>query len=260
MHFLKRTYLIAIILLLAFASYTCTDSGTGPGDTEPEFNSKAATGDSAASYLESDQYTTLQIEIDYMQGYEPTQDALNSLETFLQNRLNKSSITFNLSEIPARNEGPYSTNDVAEIEDQERDNYTEAGSSTLHAYFLILDGDFDDAQQGQSNVLGIAYFNTSMALFGSRIDDISGGATQPSQTQVQATVLRHEIGHNLGLVGIGSPHPSGQQAHQEGSHCTVDECLMKASVQTGDIFQNIGGEVPDLDPLCIEDLQANGGK
>lgn len=262
MNFLKRTYLLIAILSVALVSYTCTDSGTGSnGGSEPtEFNSEAPTGDSAASYLQGDQYTSLQIEIDYMQGYAPTQEALNSLEIFLQNRLNKSSITISLNEIPARNEGPYTTEDVDRIEDEVRDNFTEAGSSTLHAHILILDGDYDDGGQDQSNVLGIAYWNTSMALFGSRIEDISGGVTQPSRTQVQATVLRHEVGHNLGLVGIGSPHPSGQQSHQNGSHCTVDGCLMNASVETTNFFNNFSGEVPDLDQLCVEDLQANGGQ
>ncbi|MDZ7716652.1 MAG: zinc-dependent metalloprotease family protein [Balneolaceae bacterium] len=262
MRFFKKPYLIIITLILSLAAYNCstsTSSNSGDSDTDPppkEFNSQAQPGDSAASYLQSDQYTSLQIEIDYMQGYEPTQEALNSLETFLQNRLNKSSITFNISEIPARNEGPYSTSDIDQIEDEVRDNYTEAGSNTLHAHFLIVDGEFE-----QSNVLGIAYWNTSMALFGEAIASISDNPpVTPSRQQVEGTVFRHEVGHNLGLVGIGSPHPSGQQSHQDGSHCTVDGCLIQASVRTGDIFQNFSGEVPELDALCIEDLQANGGK
>ena len=268
MNFLKRPYLIVIALLLTFVGYTCsssTSSGSGDdgnnGNNPPaEFNSEAAPGDSAASYLQDDQYTSLQVEIDYMQGFRPTDDAISSLQTFLENRLNKSTISLNLSEIPARGEGPYSTSEVRSIEDEVRDNFTEPGSSTLHAHILILDGDFDDGQQGQSNVLGIAYFNTSMALFGTRIDDISGGVTQPSRTQVEATVLRHEVGHNLGLVGIGSPHPSGQESHQSGSHCNIDGCLMRASVETTNFFANFSGQIPDLDPLCIEDLRANGGK
>lgn len=259
----KNKYLLLIFIVsLAFLTYTCSDSSSGP-DTDPdpaiEFNSKAATGDSAKSYLEADQYSSLQIEIDYMEGYEPTEGGLNRLETFLETRLNKNNITFTTTQITARGEGPYTTEDITTIEEEERDNYTEAGSNTLHAYFLIVDGEFEQ----QSNVLGIAYWNTSMAFFGSTIEDVSGTPpTAPSKEQVEGTVFRHEIGHNLGLVGIGSPHPEGQESHEtDGSaHCTVDGCLMEPSVQTANFFQNLSGETPDLDELCIEDLQANGGQ
>lgn len=264
-----RNYLALIVLVMGFVVYACSDSGTGTNpdpdpdpDPDPtvEFNSRVAPGDSAQSFLEGDQYTSLEIEIDYMEGYEPTQEGLNSLSTFLEARLNKDNINFTLTQIAARGEGPYTTNDVANIEDEERDTYTEAGSNTLQAYFLILDGEYE-----QSNVLGIAYYNTSMAFFGQTISDISGTPpTAPSRNQVEGTVFRHEIGHNLGLVGNGSPHPDGQESHQtgssEGAHCTTSGCLMEPAVQTGDIFQNFSGEVPDLGQLCVEDLQANGGK
>ncbi len=103
-----------------------------------------------------------------------------------------------------------------------------------------------------------------MALFGQTIDEISGSFTGPSRAQIEGTVIRHEFGHNMGLVGNGSPHPEGQESHQtdqsQGSHCTTDGCLMVPAVQTGDIFQNFSGEVPELGQLCIEDLQANGGQ
>ena len=250
MRLFKNKFLLLVILSLAFLTYTCSDSSTGP-DTEPdptiEFDSKAAPGDSAKSYLEGDQYTSLQIEIDYMEDYEPTQEGLNSLETFLETRLNKSNIVLTTTQITARGEGPYTTEDITTIEEEERDNYTEAGSNTLHAYFLIVDGEFEE-----SNVLGVAYWNTSMAFFGQTINDISGDPPiEPSKGQVEGTVFRHEIGHNLGLVGIGSPHPEGQESHetQGSAHCTTDGCLMAPSVRTGDIFQNFSGEVPNLDQL-----------
>lgn len=253
---MNHKYLLLTIVTLAFIAYSCSDSGTGPDiEPAPDFNSKAAPGDSAKSFLEGDQYTNLQIEIDYMEGYEPTQEGLNSLNTFLQERLNKSNITFTTTQIAARGHSSYSTDDIADIEEEERDNFTEAGSNTLHVYFLIVDGEYT-----QSNVLGIAYWNTSMAFFGQTMNDISGTPpAAPSEQQVEGTVFRHEIGHNMGLVGIGTPTQSDHKT--EGSaHCTTDGCLMEPSVRTGDIFQNFSGEVPELDQLCIEDLQANGGK
>lgn len=251
-----RNKILLAILSLSFLAYACSDSGTGPDvDPEPQFNSKAAPGDSAKSFLEGDQYTTLQIEVDYMEGYEPTQEGLNSLQTFLEERLNKSAITISTTQIAARGQSSYTTEDITAIEDEERDHYTEAGSTTLHAYFVIVDGEYSS-----SNVLGIAYWNTSMAFFGKTINDISGTPpTAPSRQQVEGTVFRHEVGHNMGLVGNGTPTQSDHKT-SESAHCTTDGCLMEPAVETGNIFQNFNGEVPNLDQLCIDDLQANGGK
>lgn len=260
-----RNYLLLLIFSLGLMVYACSDSGTGTDpdpDPDPsvEFDSRTATGDSAKSFLEGDQYTGLEIEIDYMEDYEPTQGGLNSLTSFLEERLNKDNISYTTTQIAARGEGPYTTEDIVAIEEEERDNYTEAGSNILHAYFLVVDGEYE-----QSNVLGIAYYNTSMAYFGQTIADISGTPpAAPSRQQVEGTVFRHEMGHNMGLVGNGSPHPEDQESHQtdpnEGAHCTTDGCLMVPAVRTGDIFQNFTGEVPELGQLCIEDLQANGGQ
>lgn len=251
-----RYKIVLAIFSLSFLAYACSDSGTGPDvDPAPQFNSKAAPGDSAKSFLEGDQYTTLQIEVDYMEGYEPTQEGLNSLQTFLEERLNKSSITISTTQIAAGGQSSYTTEDIAAIEDEERDNFTEAGSNTLHAYFLIVDG-----QYSESNVLGIAYWNTSMAFFGQTINEVSGTPpAAPSRQQVEGTVFRHEMGHNMGLVGNGTPTQSDHKTSGS-AHCTTDGCLMEPAVETGNVFQNFNGEVPALDQLCIDDLQANGGK
>lgn len=257
MKLFKRLSLFILCVTLAVLVYNCSDSSTDPGDPiQQEFNSKAANGASAEHFLQSDSFSNLEIEVDYMEGYAPTPEAINSLESFLSERLNKNNITINTSEIPARGDSPYSTEMITSIENDKRDNYTEADSNTLHAYIVIVDGEFS----GDPNVLGIAYWNTSMALFGETIDNISSsGPTSPSEEQVESTVLRHEVGHNMGLVGNGTPTQSDHKT--DGSaHCATEECLMAPSVRTGDIFQNLSGEVPSLDDACIQDLQANGGK
>ncbi|WP_445664202.1 hypothetical protein [Fodinibius sp. AD559] len=257
MKLFRRLSLFILCFSLAVFINSCSDSSTDPGDpAREEFNSKAAPGESAEYFLQSDSYGNIEIEMDYMEGHKPTTEAVNSLESFLSDRLNKNNITINTSEIPARGDGPYSTDMITTIEEDERDNYTEAGSNTLHAYIVIVDGEYTQ----NSNVLGIAYWNTSMALFGEAIDNISSsGPISPNEQQVESTALRHEVGHNMGLVGNGTPTQSDHKT--EGSaHCTNDECLMAPSVRTGDIFQNISGDVPSLDEACIQDLQANGGK
>ncbi len=177
----------------------------------------------------------------------------------MEERLNKQNISLSTpTQIDAESQSSYSSNDVRAIEEEYRDNYTEAGSSTLHVYFLVVDGEF-----GQNpNVLGIAYWNTSVAFFGETIANASGTPpTAPTREKVESTVFRHEFGHNMGLVGIGTPHISSHTDHQNGeSHCSTDGCLMEPAIETANFFENFSGEVPELDQLCIEDLQANGGK
>lgn len=259
MRHIKQQLLLTILLFTTLFVYSCTNSTTGPGkgnNQAIEFNSKAAPGDSAKSFLEGDQYTTLQVEIDYMPGHAPTQEGLDSLRTFLEQRLHKQTISFQEpTEIPSGGQSTYTSSDVRATEEEHRDNYTSAGSSTLHAYFLVLDGEYE-----QSNVLGMAYYNTSVAFYGPTIESVSGTPpAAPSEEKVEGTVFRHEFAHNMGLVGNGTPTQSDHKT--EGSaHCTTDGCLMEPSVQTTNFFSNFSGSIPPLDDLCLQDLKANGGK
>lgn len=262
---LRRLAILAIIFSFTFAIFSCSDSTVGTddggentdGDEIVEFDSKAPAGDSAKSYLEGDQYTNLQVEIDYMPNHAPTQNGLDSLKTFLEQRLNKQTISFrDPTEIESGGQSSYSSSDIRSLEDKHRDYVTKSDDNTLQVYFLIVDGEYAN----QSNVLGIAYWNTSVAFFGQTIEEVSGTPpTAPSKEKIEGTVFRHEFGHNMGLVGIGTPTQSDHKT--DGSaHCTTDGCLMEPSVETTNFFDNFSGDIPSLDEFCIEDLQANGGK
>ncbi|WP_138431261.1 peptidase [Fodinibius saliphilus] len=258
MKLFKRLTLVVVTLSLSIITLSCSDSSTGSdlGNDPMEFNSKAAPGDSARSFLTANQYTSIEVEIDYMPGHEPTQEGLNSLQTFLEERLNKQSISLtNQTQISSGDQSSYSINDIRALEEEHRDNFTKASGNTLHVYFLVLDGEYE-----QPNVLGVAYWNTSVAFMGKRMEDISGEPpVSPSEEKIESTVFRHEFGHNMGLVDIGSPMQTDHKTSGS-AHCTTDGCLMEPSVRTTDFFSNFSGSIPPLDDLCIDDLQANGGK
>lgn len=266
MPFRRGLFLAVLSIGLLLAGCTDSSSPTGPGSSDPsepggggsvtEFNSEAAPGDSARAFLDDRQFSVLRIEIDYMEGYEPTADALDSLKTSLDTHLSKSSIQVGeSSSIPAAGQGPYSAQDIRDLEAEHRDHYTRAASDTLWAYFLVVDGKFDEEK-----VLGIAYYNTSMAFFGETIDEVSSGLGAPPEEKVEATVFRHEFGHNLGLVNNGVPM---QQAHQDdgnGHHCTNEQCVMYYSIETTDYFSNLfDGTIPGFEQLCTADMEAQGG-
>lgn len=252
------------LILVPFLILGCGDSGNTPvgpdtgqgnsGDSRP-FSHTSFPGASAEAFLTSSRFTDLQVEIDYMQGHEPTSEAISSLQSFLEQRLNKSTISITVTEIPAGGQSTYTLNNVRTREVDHRDTYTESSGSTLYAYMIILDGKYID-----DNTLGIAYYNTSAALFGGTIESITGSPpVTPSKEKVERTVINHEFGHLLGLVGSGSPLQSEHKT-ENSSHCTTDGCLMEPAIETVNFFENFSGEVPELDELCIQDLQANGGK
>lgn len=260
---MHRVLKIGLLLSLPLLLWGCSDSGNTPvgpdtgqgdsGDTR-QFSNTSFPGASAEAFLTDSRFTDLYVEIDYMEGYEPTAEAISGLQSFLEQYLNKSSISINLSEIPASGD-TYTQSQVQSLEEDHRDNYTESSGSTLYVYVIILSGKYF-----QENTLGIAYYNTSAALFGGTIESISGSPPlTPGRQEVEGTVLNHEFGHLLGLVGSGSPVQADHKT--EGSpHCTTSGCLMEPSIDNTNFFENFSGEVPTLDDLCVEDLQANGGR
>ncbi|HEX6981605.1 MAG TPA: hypothetical protein VF181_02485 [Balneolaceae bacterium] len=257
MNLFNRPGFFLIICSLVFLTYTCTDSTRPSSDdhSENRLNSKAAPGSSAELYLQGDQYTALRVEIDYMPGHKPTRTGLDSLETFLERRLNKQTISFELTEISSGGKDVYTIGDIRSLEDKHRNNFTGAGDEILHSYFLMVDGEYE-----QSSVIGVAYWNTSLAVFGKTIEDISSGLGAPPEDKIEGTVFRHEFGHLMGLVGNGTPIQSNHKTSGS-AHCTNDGCLMNPAVETANFFANIfDGDIPDLDQFCVEDLQANGGE
>jgi hypothetical protein len=127
-------------------------------------------------------------------------------------------------------------------------------------YFLFVDGEYA-ANSGGTVTLGVAWRNTSMAIFHKSIEDLSGGIGQPARSVLESTVMDHEIGHLLGLVNVGSDMQVDHQDDPNGHHCDNSNCLMHYLAETGDIITTLlGGNIPQLDNNCIADLQANGGK
>jgi hypothetical protein len=121
---------------------------------------------------------------------------------------------------------------------------------------LYTNGQYTNAQ-----TLGIAYRNTSVALFGKTIRDNSGAIGQVSRTKLEATILQHELAHLLGLVDLGTPMQTAHKDAAHGNHCTNNSCLMYYASETTDVLGVLlTGNVPSLDAACAVDLRANGGK
>lgn len=250
-----RTIFTILISATLFIVSCDSDSVTEPGENGFSYNHEINPGQSAVDFLTDDDFERLVVQVQYMQGYEPTQEGLSNLETFLRDRLNKSSITImEPEEIPAAGQSSYTANEIRDLEREHRTQFS--SENQIAAYFIIVDGEYSD-----SDVLGIAHFNTSMALFGPKFNEVSSGLGSPSKEDVETIVMRHEFGHILGLVNNGVDMQENHQDTANGRHCDNDQCLMYYAFRNADLFGSIfGGSIPELDENCLADLQAAGGK
>ena len=258
---LFRYYLPTVfsVLILGLLAQSCLDSTSSQIQLPDNRYSHAQNpGTSANDFLADSNFTHLVVEVDYMPGYAPNEEALDSLKGFFEQRLNKTSITIKEpTSIPSGDQDRYSAEEIREIEQNRRSTFTQ--DDTLAAYMMIVDAKYEER-----NLLGSAYYNTSNAFFGPSYEEASSGVGSPSRYLIEATSFRHEFGHLLGLVNIENSGTEMQNPHQDtdhGNHCDNDQCVMYYAMETTDVVgSTLGEEIPPLDANCITDLQANGGK
>lgn len=225
-----------------------------------QLNHKLGTGESANELLSAKEYERLLVEIMYMPDHKPTDQAMDRLETFLTDRLNKpEGVEFVYTQIPSGDKTKYTLEEIKAFEDEYRTVFTE--DKTIGTSFIFLDAEYAENTE-DSKVLGVAYYNTSMAIFESTIIDLTTGFGAPERNKLETVVINHEFGHILGLVNVGTAMQTDHQDTAHGKHCDNEDCLMNWQAETGDAINNFLGTsgIPDLDQNCIDDLKANGGK
>ncbi len=115
-------------------------------------------GASANIFLTGNNFTSLKIEIQYMEGFQPDAASINNLTSFLNSLINKTGgITITQQQITAEKKGSYSINDIAAIEKNNRHFFN--NGSQLAVYVLITDG-----INSEPDDVGVAYRNTSVCL------------------------------------------------------------------------------------------------
>lgn len=252
-HYVMKTKFL-LPLLLAVFSFSCQKTNEIISEAlDPNSLHNRAVGSSANELLSDAKFTSLKVEIQYMPGFVPDAGAVSHLQNFLSSYLKKpGGVTIVTKEVPAAATATLTTAQVHQIEKDNRSAFTTGGQLTV--YVLYTNGVYSE-----NNVLGIAYRNTSAALFGKKIRDNSGGIGQVSRTKLEATVLEHEMAHLLGLVDIGSPMQTPHKAN--GNHCSTQSCLMHHTAETTEILGFLlTGNIPSLDAACVADIRANGGK
>jgi len=252
-----------ILALFLFVSVLVSCSKDDPNDNGNNNSNIIAnqqpTGSSSHDLLSDDTFTSMVVELVYVQGNQPTQTAINNFVAFLNARAFKpGGITVQSRSIPSPGITNYTSQDFLAVESDNRTLYNTEDTIAVWAYFA--DGKADGDTNTQVT-LGTAYRNPSFIVYEATVKSLSGGLNEPSTAVLESTVIHHEFGHILGLTNFGAVMQTPHEDTANSKHCNVEDCLMYYAATTGpSIMNTMGGTVPQLDALCIADLQANGGK
>lgn len=241
---MRIRHLVVLLFFLVGGVVSCSKEDT-------EVRDYKTLGSSANDLLSSSKYQTLELEINYMQAYPLSDAVIDHLTNYLQTYLNKpGGIKVFRQVINNSDKTTFGISDVVALENKVRTKFTRPGVVAVH--IMVLDAEFSEF-----TVLGNAYWNTSMSVYGRTIDRYSGGNGQVSTEQLQITLIEHEFGHLLGLVDQGSSMVAAHKDVNKGAHCINPYCLMHHVIETASAS---APQVPVLDNFCRDDLRNNGGK
>jgi len=256
MKLFKYHYILILFSLLILASCSSDDDSDNSSNNPTAENTKPL-GVSAGDLLSESTYTSLTVEIAYTVGLRPLQETLDAFKVFLEERLNKpDGIIFIETEIITPLVDTQSIEDIKEIEADQRTQYTIGDEIAVFVYFTHARSSNDTET---TKTLGTAYLNTSIVVYEQTLRSLS--ISQEFDLFIlEETTIQHEFGHLFGLVNLRNDDiHENHEDPSHGSHCIVEDCLMYFASNRSQSFRN-RSSVPVFDPLCIEDLQAKGGK
>lgn len=250
---------IYFLLILSFIFLHCKRdtelySGYSNDDQNP-YNHNLDPGSSAKEFLSGTSYKSLKIEIQYMPGLRPDPLAIDMFIDFLGERLDKpSGIFVEFKEIDPTLKTIFTTADISNIESENRTVFS--NGNQLGAYILIVSGAYYSG-----DILGLAYKNTSVCLFGEPLKYFSIGITDNTKAKIIALLLEHEFGHLFGLVDMGTFMQVDHLDATNGNHCDNSTCLMHHTYEanTREFIRSFV-DIPSFDANCLADMRANGGK
>ena|GEM_PF-2863720 len=207
---------------------------------EPIETASTRPGDFATSFLRSDRYNSLEIEIDYVSGAHPNETAIEEFVKFIDDKKGgicskPNGVKYQIDdEIPFSDYNVklvhekyhyYTQDDISAIEDRYRDKYRHMPKLTL--YVLYLDAPFKYEVQGgiigssgsdndnnyeeEGRILGRAHHASTIVIFKNEslynLTLLNTTKEPPypekvelDRTLIESAVLMHEFGHLLALV------------------------------------------------------------
>jgi hypothetical protein len=241
--------LVSVLVVGCRKETVTTTPVTGPNTAVD----KQAVGSSANSLLSANNYTILNIEIQYAPGMQPQAQSVTNMVNFLNTYLNKpGGINVTQKQVGSLGAATVTLQDVVNFQNANRSIYTVGNSIAVYVLFA-------DADYSTKDVAGISYWNTSITILEKTIQSKTGGTFQASRVKVESGTLMHEMGHLLGLVNLGTNMVTPHEDAAHMSHCNNTSCLMYYATQTSGLM-GTNTNIPGLDANCVNDLKANGAK
>ena len=249
---MKKTSFTIFILLVGLL-LGCTKNSDDPETPEvPKAVDKTAnlqgTGESANDLLSNDTFTKLKIEIAYVDGFRPTQEAMGGFVAYLKERTFKETVEVVYSKLESPDEENLTLDKIAALESDNRTIYNDGDTLAIYIYFADSPADGDDEEEGLVT-LGAVYRNTSMIIHEATVRKLADQSIFISDADVENATLNHEFGHLFGLVNLGTPSVNDHEDIERdadgkpvldkdgntngNNHCSIEGCLMRAELQFG---------------------------
>ena len=253
------------LVLVCSIFFSCTSEpdesmSGGNNETTNVADNRQATGSSANDLLSANTFKKMVVELAYIEGFKPTETAINTFKNFITNRTFKpEGVSFIEKQIAATDKTVYTLDEVVALEKEHRTQYN--SNATIAVWTLFINGK-SSQDNNQGSILGAAYWNTSFVIYEETIHGLSNSSFEPERSLLEASVINHEFGHILGLTNLGTALQSDHEDTDHEKHCVVEDCLMYWAAETGQGIGNMlsSGQAPVLDAQCLADLKANGGR
>jgi hypothetical protein len=230
----------------------------GPGQ-QPRF----------VEYIRSTPYDALELEIDYVPGFEPRAAASAELVQRVSAVVDKPGGVFAVLDETLASRGAdhaWTFSELAALADATFDDDGAAGTIAMHV--LFVDGHYASDTDTQK-ILGIAWSHTHLTMFKQTIDATCSSMLVPPLleeelcTAAELSIWTHEVGHLLGLVDNGLPMVTDHRDPDHGKHDVDDACVMYWAYEGQDVVgvladRLLAGEDTDLvfDDACLADIAA----
>jgi hypothetical protein len=214
------------------------------------------------NYLQSDAFSRLVLEVDYVDGYAPMDEAQAGMIAKVSPLVDKPDGVAAMADETIASRGADHAWTFAELDDlADQTNNLSVGDNTVKMHVLFVDGHYEqDSNDGK--VLGLAWDSKNIAIFKKTIQDNCQGVLAGDQLCrfAEQAIWTHEVGHVLGLVNNGVPTQANHQDKEHGHHCTNDECVMFWAYEGTKLFDVLGdrlggdGGALEFDQDCKDDL------
>lgn len=312
-----KKYLIFLLSIFIISFLSCSDSSDDINDVDPTGNEEQGdssdsnpqvenpanfqlTGASANDILSNNNFDRIVVEIAFVRGFRPTDEAIDGFEDFLELHSFKNNIEIVFTELTSPREENLTLEEISNLEIENRTVYNDGTTLGVYIYFADSPSEGDEPDEGLFT-LGAVYRNTSMIIFESTVIALASQSSIITAGNLESATLNHEFGHLMGLVNLGTVAINDHEdttTNDDGdvvgnNHCNVPGCLMQAQLNFNfssterqrtsfttteglktdcslnglELLKQLeinnaqnSSIVPVLDPECRLDLSGNGGR